>query len=211
MRKLMVGVAFATGCTGGNGNGFQGENMLDYLPFDRNLDCEWEYQSTDISLSYKLRGTIDNVEQVGDLTQYTVLFEKDCVADDATCVEGEFVHSMTWSIQGNQGAHIHAAQSATGTLTLDPSIRFVERFMRRDESVETDVNGVMYTSKLVEFGECPVAIPEWTDCARMELTSSAADDEVTGTYWMINDFNIVAMEWPDQSGRWELNTHRTLE
>lgn len=196
------------GCTG-EGPGFPGEDMLPYFPFAENLDCQWEFLNTDLEVPYRLIATVANDYRLDDVRHYVVEYRKDCF-DTVGCNDNELVRSMTWSLRGNLGVHLHDATVGTTEHPFDPSLRFVSRYMKRGDTVSTETGGKTYTTTLVEFGECPVRITEWTNCVQLKLESSSGPDHVTGTYWVINDFNVIAMEWDEGDGRWELSTHRTL-
>lgn len=210
---MMVGLVGLAGCpeplpdTGQ----FRGEDMLDYFPLDRLLDGQWQYLSTDTAAEYRLIGQIANVQLVGDYNRYTLEYRKDCFQEENGCADGDLVRALTWSVQSNQGIHLHDARVGQAELLLDPSIRFTERYMKLDDTVSTDTGGNTYTTTLVEFGDCPVRIPEWNNCAQVRMESSGGPDEVTGTYWLINDFSVVAMEWDGDGARWELSNYVTVE
>ncbi|MEZ4317983.1 MAG: hypothetical protein R3F61_10785 [Myxococcota bacterium] len=199
------------GCTGTAPPDFQGEDMLDYFPFENNETCEWQYLSEDTNQTYRLLAHIENVELVGEDRRYTVEYTKDCISDDPTCVEGDFVRSMTWSVQGNQGIHLHRVETEAGVKEFDPSLRFIDRYMKRADTTTSEAGGNTYTTTLVEFGDCPVLL-DWEGCAKLVVTSSGGPDQITGTYWVINDFNIVAMLWDDGGlPTWQLSNHITVE
>ena len=191
---------------------FQGDQMLDFFPFPENEDCQWQFLNEDTQFPYRMLAEIENIEIVGDRREYTVVYRKDCFQEDATCADGDEVRSLTWSLQGNLGVHLHRGTLGLDqTLAFDPSIRVAERFMKVTNAVETAVGGTTYTSTYASLGDCPVRVAEWDDCIELQLTSSAGPDMVTGSYWVINDFNVVAMQWDGESTRWELSNHIRLE
>jgi len=202
----------AAGCSGAAPQEFRGEDMEDYFPFAENLSCEWQFVNEDDGVSYKLIARIENEEFVNDIRQFTVEYTKDCVGEDPTCVEGDFVRSMTWSLQGNQGIHLHKVETAAqGETVFEPSLRFLDKYMKRGDQTVADAGGNTYTTTLEEFGACPVLL-DWDQCAKLVVESSGGPDSVTGTYWVINDFNIVAMNWDeDPLSTWQLSTHLTIE
>ena len=200
----LVGTSACTGPTPGPPRGV---DMTDYFEFAENLDCEWRFQSEDVSLDYELVARIENEEVVDDVRRYTMEYTKDCFNAGPDCVEGEFVRSMEWSVQGNLGINLHSVVTPDSTLSFDDSLRFSERFMDRGETFDWEANGTTYTFTMVEIGECPVLL-EWTDCPRFEVTSASGPDTVTGRYWLQNNFNIVAVDWDsDPLGIWQLANH----
>jgi hypothetical protein len=180
--------------------------MTDYFEFAENLDCEWRFLNEDVSLDHELVARIVNEEVVDTVRRYTVEYTKDCFNDE-NCTEGEFVRSMEWSVQGNLGVRLHSVQTPDSSIVFDESLRFAERYMGRGDTFDWDANGTTYTITLVEIGECPVLL-DWEDCPRFEITSAAGPDAVTGRYWVINNFNLVAMDWDsDELGIWQLANH----
>lgn len=215
MVRWLPVMALAVGCTGTSPPEFRGEDMEEYFPFSEVLDCRWEFLSEDTTLPYKLVGMIENDEFVGENRQFTMEYTKDCIGDDPTCVEGDFVRSMTWSLQGFQGVHLHRVETTSGELVLEPSLRFVDKYMKRGDSVTAESNGNTYTSTLEGFGECPVTLDWEPNCAKVIVESSGGPDQVTGTYWLVNDFSVVGMNWDDDGEvdlpTWRMSTHITLD
>ncbi len=194
-------------CTGPGPIPEGGVDMTDYFEFAENLDCEWRFQNEDVGLDHELVARIVNEEIVDDVRRYTMEYTKDCFNAGPDCAEGDFVRSMEWSVQGNLGINLHSVETPEGTITFDDSLRFAERLMDRGDTFDWETNGTTYTITLVEFGDCPVLL-DWDDCPRLEVTSAAGDDVVTGTYWAINNFNLVAMDWDsDTLGIWQLANH----
>ncbi len=188
------------------------EDMLNYFPFE-NLNGEWQFLNEDTLVGYRLLGRITNEEVVEGTRRFTVDYTKDCVGDSPDCVEDDLVRSMTWSLQGNQGIHLHRVETeASGERVFEPSLRFIDRYMNRGDATESTAGGSTYTTTLEEFVPvCPVLL-EWGQCAKITVASSGGPDQVTGTYYLINDFNIVAADWDDDDvPLWQLSNYVTLE
>ncbi|MCB9674999.1 MAG: hypothetical protein H6737_07775 [Alphaproteobacteria bacterium] len=211
MTRWLPILALAAGCTGTAPPDFRGEDMEDYFPWAGNVGYQWQFVNEDVTLTYRMLGEIVNEELIDDTRRFTVEYVKDCIGDDPTCVEGEPIRSMTWSLQGNLGVHLHRVETDAGELVFEPSLRFIDRYMKRADVTTSEAGGNTYTSTLEEFGDCPVLL-DWTGCAKIVVTSSGGPDQVTGTYWVINDFAIVGALWDDGGLQtWKLSNHVPLE
>lgn len=197
---ILAGLALV-GCTG-NGPEFQGTNMTTHFEFANNIGTVWEYVNDDNTLSYKLVAEIEDMF-IGDTdTTFTMVYRKDCISvDSEDCVQDEVVRSLTFT-SDVLGVRIHDVDGET----LDPALVITTQFAKIDDVNTTDVRGNTYTSTFTDVVDaCPVRIPEWTGCAQFDVTSSGADDNLTGTYWSVTSYGLVAFDWPDQPGLWGLN------
>jgi len=210
MRWLGLLAVVSVGCTQ-KGPEFRGEDMTNYFPFKENENGVWRFANDGEGLLHAMIGTITNIELIPEGNEYTMTYVKDCLGDGAGCNEGEIIRELVWKQPGSLGIQLLEINKPGSTLLFDPPLKFAEEFAKKGAVVETETGGVTYTSTLVEFGECPVIIPSFDNCAHITIESSGGDDLVTGEYYVINDFGLVAVRWPDQPGLWKLNTYDTRE
>lgn len=190
----------------------QGEDMLRFFPFEQNKDCKWDFAHEDTLLEHSMSAEVTNFEFQDGIDYFEVTFVKECRGASPTCVEGELIRKMYWTVRGGLGIKLEGMDTPGATYTFDPPIQFADRYMKRGSVTESSTGGATYTSTLVEFGDCPVSLATFDRCAKFELTSADGGvDEVLGTYWAINSFNIVAIDWPDQNGMWQLVRHELVE
>ena len=204
------------GCTGGIGDpiGFSGFTMTQFFSFDG--ERTWEFVNEDINIDYFLVGELSQESDVledGFTRKYTINYTKDCISTANGCVEDEFVRSMQWSSNDTFGTFLHGYQLAgEDAVEFDPPVQVTPPNMKREDSVSTDTDGTTWTSTFIQLEECPVQwAVDWDECARIELDDGDGDLEtgspVSGVYWVITGYNVVASEWPGEPGRWELLKH----
>ena len=159
-----------------------------------------------------MAATVTNFEFQEGIDYFEVTFVKECRGVSPTCVEGDLIRRMYWTVRGNQGIKLEGMDAPGATFTFDPPIQFVDRYMKKDSVTESSTGGATYKTTLIEFGECPVPLETFDGCAKLEVTSDDGGvEQVLGTYWAINGFNIVAIDWPDQNGLWQLVRHELEE
>lgn len=192
------------GCTDGDKFTYSGWRMADYFPFDGVR--RWEFVSTDLSVPYKLVGDLQPVDVVDGVSLHTVSYTRRCLGNDPTCEDGSFVRAMTWRSDRSRGVFLHAADNGQGAVAFDPPVQVGLAEMKRNEVVTTETAGVTWTSEVVEVEPCPVQWNvDWPECLRLELRGGASS--VSGDYWVINGFNIVAFDIEGEPARWELSKH----
>lgn len=210
MKKWMC-VLLLAGCPN-NGPVFDGEKMLDYFPFEQNVDCKWSFAHDDTLLEHSMAAEITNFEFLdGGRDTFEVSFVKECRGQSDTCTEGDLIRRMYWEIQAGQGVRLTGMDAPGASYTFDPAIQLASSEMRVGAEIETTTGDATYTSTFIEIGDCPVPLETFDSCVKMQLASTDGVSEVLGTYWAINDFNIVAIDWPDQNGLWKLVRHETVE
>ena len=215
MRPLAAIALFVlSGCTGNSNYSYSGFSMTEYFEFDG--ERTWEFVSQDTDLAYLLIGDLlqeTGEANNGDSIVYTIEFTKDCVGTDATCVDKEFVRSVDWSCDDTHGTQIHHYLMADGDeKTFDPPLGITDAKMKKEDYVETAVDGTTWRSTFVSIEECPVQWNvDWNECIRLEVDDGVGDlttgSPVSGIYWVITGFNVVAMELPGETDRWELLKH----
>jgi hypothetical protein len=191
---------------------FSGFDMTDYFAFDG--ERTWEYISSDTSVAYFWVAELSqDVEEVDGKKVYTVDTTKDCVGNDPTCVEGELVRSLRWSVDATDGVEIHSYAIGTDArVDLSPPLQLATAKMKKEDVVETTTDGTDFSSTFASIETCPVQWNvEWDDCIRFDLDDGDGDLSVghplTGQFWVITGFNLVAQSVPGESGRWELSDH----
>lgn len=198
--RLLPLALLAAGCTG-NTVEFPGTNMTGFFEFQENLGYQWQFASDDTSLDYRMVSEIEDYLIVDGKTHYTMVYRKDCInPNNVECPQDEVIRTLTMSSDFS-GVLVYGVDDQT----FDPPIVLSEQFMKVGDSVTTGA----YTSSMPDIGECPVRLPNWTNCAQFDVTGG--DTALVGTYWAIQNFNIVAIEWADQPGRWELSNHVQLD
>jgi hypothetical protein len=184
-----------------------GVPIWEMLPFDGQRT--WEYTSTDLELPYRLvASSILEPEKKGDRNIYSVEYLTDCVGADPDCVDGEVIRRVKWSSDVLDGVFIHAYDDGGGYIDLDPPLHFAEKEMLRDESVETETAGALWTSTFLGIEECPINLTaSWPECARMELTSNNGDGfPLAGTYYLTAGNGTAALQLSTEEGLWELSS-----
>jgi hypothetical protein len=204
------------GCGGGLTDpiGFGGFTMTEFFTYDG--ERVWEFINEDIYLDYILIAELSQESELLDdnfTRVYTIDYFKDCINTENGCVEDEFIRSMRWASNDTYGTFIHGYQLAgEDAVNFDPPIKITKTKMKREDSVQTESNGLTWTSTLIQLEGCPVQwAVDWDECARFELDDGdddlATGSPVSGTFWAVTGYNVVAMEWPDEPGRWELLKH----
>lgn len=209
MNRIWIAALVLLGCKGNNVVP-SGTDMLDFFPFDDNLDCEWEFAHEDVLKPYGMRATITDYEYREGYDFYEVSFVKDCRGQTDNCVEGEMIRRMSWHVRAIAGVQLAGFQTPTSNHTFDPPLGIADGKMDRGEVVETQSGGATYTSTL-DFTDCPVNLETFNDCAQFDIDTADGTLDVVGTIWAINDYNVVAMDWPDQEGLWQLVGHQIIE
>lgn len=195
----------ATGCTGNVE--FPGTNMPEFFEFQENLGYQWQFANEDVTLTYRMVSEIEDYTIVDGRTEYVMVYRKDCInPNDQTCPDGEIIKSLTMT-SDYAGVQIYGVDEQR----FDPPVKLANQFMKVGETATTTTGGADYTSTMPEIGDCPVLLPNWTNCAQFDLVSSAGEDAITGSYWAITSFNIVAVTWPGQPGQWKLTNHVSLD
>jgi hypothetical protein len=193
---------------------FGGFTMTDFFPFDG--ERTWEFVSEDIELDYILVADLleeNEVLEDGFTRVYTIEYSKDCISTDNGCVEGEYLRNMRWASNDTYGTFLYGYELAgEDAVAFDPPLQITTPSMKREDSVTTDTGGNTWTSTFVQLEACPVQwAVDWDECARFELDDGDGDlstgSPVSGTFWVITGYNMVAMDWPGEAGRWELLKH----
>ena len=194
--------------------GFGGFTMTEYFSYDG--ERTWEFVSEDILIDYILVADLNEESEVledGFTRVYTIDYTKDCISTEGGCVEDEYVRSMKWSSNDTYGTFLHGYTLAgEEAVVFDPPVQITPPSMKREDSVTTETGGSTWTSTLIQIEECPVQwAVTWDECARFELDDGDGDlatgSPVSGTFWAITGYNVVAMDWPGSPGRWELLKH----
>ena len=187
--------------------GLGGVEMLNYFPFEHNEACEWTFENQNRPVGHRMRATVTDAAGSNGIDTFEISFVEACSPDSASCVDGTLIRRMHWSVEGNRGLELTGIDGPDTSHTFDPPLQFVNRFMTAGEVIDSEANGASYRSELVGFGNCHMLLDTFDGCAEIQLTSSDGIAEVLGTYWAIHSFNIVAIDWPDQGGRWFLVDH----
>ena len=205
MKKTWIAAFALFGCKGNTIND-PGTNMLDFFPFDDNLDCIWEFAHEDVLKPYGMNASITNYEYRDGYSWYEVSFVKDCRGQTENCTEGELIRRLGWEVRGLGGVSIASLETPTSNYTFEPALKVADGRMMRGEVVETSTGGSTYTST-VDFTDCPVPLETFDDCARFDIDTSDGVLDTVGTLWAINDYNVIAVDWLDQDGLWQLVGH----
>lgn len=183
----------------------QPTDLWDMFPFDGQRT--WEYQSTNVDLPYKLIAT-SNLEpdKKGNINIYTVQYWTECVGADPECVDGEVLYQIKWSSTVTDGTQIHAYDVGNGFIELDPPLLLApEEGMLRDDVVETETGGQLWTSTYKGIQSCPIAMTaEWDQCAVLEVVTEGDGAPIAGTYWVTRGNGTAALELAHEEGQWQL-------
>lgn len=205
-RAPALALLLLAACTSGKDRyTYSGWDMPAYFPFDG--ERTWEMVNAQTSVSYKLIGVLQPEEQVDSDFLHAIRWTKECVGADETCVDGELVRAVTWSVSAALGARIHSYDEGSGTVVLDPPLVIAESEMKRGDIAETQTAGATWASENLGVEACPVRWNvDWQDCLHLQVTGSASGP-LAGDYWVITSYNAVAFEVTGDPGRWELSNH----
>jgi hypothetical protein len=184
-----------------------GTPVWEMLPFDGQRT--WEYTSTDLELPYRLvASSVLEPEKKGDKNIYSVEYWTDCAGADPECVTGEVLRRVKWSSDVLDGIFIHAYDDGNGYIDLDPPLHFAEKEMLRDEAVETETAGALWTSTFRGIEECPIKLTaSWPECGKMELTVSDGDGyPLAGSYWLTAGNGTASLQLATEEGQWQLSS-----
>ncbi len=203
--RIIPLMVFAVGCTGDVT--FPGTDMTGFFEFENNVGYQWQFANEDIALTYRMVGQIEDYFTVDGAFRYEMVYRTDCIAESPTdCADGELIRSMVFTSDYN-GIQIWGANGED----FDAPVKLANQFMKVGDTIESQARGHTYTVTMDAIGGCPVRLANWDNCAHFVVTSNDGDDDITGEYWAVQSFNIVAVSWPDQPGRWELVNHVNLE
>jgi hypothetical protein len=215
MRHAALFVALAlSGCTPLPDDKFKGYDPSDFFTFDP--DYRWEYVSTDTELKYALYGQINPEleESVDDGATKIRTFEffKNCVGNDPTCVEDEFVRSFQISVNSLFGTYLWGSAAGADATDFDPEVAITGRYSKKGDVVETETGGKTWTSTMRTIEACPVQWNvEWPTCLVYDVDDGDGDlkagDPMSGTWWMVAGYALVAFDLAGETGRWELQDH----
>lgn len=202
MRAMVTMMMVLAGCTGG-GPVFEGTNLPTYFEFENNIGSVWTYANDDLTVPYRLRGEITNFIIAGEATEYTMSFNADCIGEnDPDCNDNELIREIIFT-SNFAGVRI---LSVDGT-RYDTPIQLGDQFMKIGETTTSTTNGSTYTSTFTATeAECPVLIPNFNQCPRLDIAGDPANPDVDGTYWVAASFALVAMDWEGQPGIWRMST-----
>lgn len=184
-----------------------GTPVWDLFPFDG--ERTWEYTSTDLELPYKLVAeSILEPEKKGTMNVYTVNYWTECVGNSDTCVDGDIIRSVKWSSDVIDGVFLHAYDVGDGFVVFDPPVQLALKEMLRDDSVDTQTDGTLWTSTFNGITDCPEALTtDWPECGELELTVDSGDGiPLAGKYWATKGNGLAGMELAGENGQWQLSS-----
>lgn len=202
MRFLPLAL-LAAGCTG-NTVEFPGTDITGYFEFQNNLGYQWEFVNDETTLDYRMVGEIEDYLIVDEKTRYTMVYRKACLNPAAgTCTDdGSVLRTLTFT-SDFAGVLVYEADG----VELDPPVAISPQFMKVGEMISTGE----YTSTFnAVAADCPVAIPNWTQCPNFTVEGPESS-ALVGDYHVAQNFGIVTADWPDQPGRWKLSNHVALD
>jgi hypothetical protein len=209
----VVAVAALAGCQPKNTFSGSGIDITQFFPFDGDAVQHWEFINRDSAVSYKLVADQSPViEESPDGQIYAVDWTIECVSADPYCVPG-LTKTVKWRVTESRGVFLHGVSDGLGNTTnFTPPIQLAEAEMNTDDTVQTVTNGATFTATYLGYETCPVrwAVDWGDDCIHINLDDGDGNPDtnglVTGDYWAIIGFNVVAVQSQSDSDVWELST-----
>lgn len=205
-QSWVAGLLLATGC-GGGGFTYGGVEFGEYFPFDG--ERAWTFVNTDPAVTYKLQAVLDleATEPFETDSIYTVRYSVLCVTDDPTCVDGEELFSIRWRSTQSSGVFVHGTAVGGVEQEFKPPLQLFPREGKVGDVFEGKGGGVTYATEFVATEVCPVKLNvDWDACIRFQITAEGADGyPLTGDWWAINQYNVVALQLEGESGQWQLS------
>lgn len=171
----------------------------------------WSFQSEDGSVPYlidaekPLEGTMspNGVDQVFSVDMVT-----NCISNDETCPDGEYVMGWDMSASQSNGALLWGYRTADADVTLDPPVLLGPGRTSVGDVSTTVTGGNTWTATFAMTTECNIVWnPSWTGCMVLELDDGGANSGLAGQYWVAPGYNIVAFDIASQDARWSLQDH----
>ena len=107
-----------------------------------------------------------------------------------------------------KGARLHGYSTPTNPdVVFETPLALTKGSMFGGETVTTSgIDGHDFTATFHGLEACEILwVADWDECARITLESQPAGHWLTGTYWAVAGFNIVARQQAADTGRWELS------
>ena len=180
-------------CGNPNGLSYSGHTTYDYFGFDG--ERTWKYQSEDPDTAYTL---------VVEKTDYrfadgveTITFEYS--TEDPQALLG----SVTWQSSSISGTGFTGYSVGDEEMTFDTPVILATSKMVTGSTVETETNGVTFTSTMLGEEACPNnwSSEEW-ECLHflLEVSDENHSYPFVGDYWMANGwgasrFNVSTGAW----------------
>lgn len=196
-----------------------GESLYEHFPFDGVRT--WEYISTDLEISYKLKGDMraddPNPDVSADFNVYHIDYSTKCVAADPDCVDGALVRSIGVSSDVTNGVLIHSFVQGSVDISYDPPLVIAPRETKVGQEIETFTDGITWTSTLTGYETCEGIVNMQGDqftsanCAAhivLEDADSNADTNygLAGEYWVSIGLGIIGLSLEGDDGQiWGLS------
>jgi hypothetical protein len=185
---------------------FRGYPMADYFPADGQV-LGWTFGNRDVEVDYVLDRTFDPEASVtaNDVTLHTFSTSRRCIAGVEECGAG-FVWSYTFASRSGVGVFLHGYEVAgEGAVTLDPPVKIANGHMAPLESVETaGSDGHDWTASFEELTDCYQTFEVAWQCARIHIETDPPGHWLTGDWYAVPGYNVVAFQRAGDEGLWRL-------
>lgn len=160
--------AFLLACSGASYK-YNGTSMHEYFPLDG--ERTWEYAQEDEEILWQLG--VEKVSQTETVGNAEVVTLEYTVVDPI-----ELLYAIKWSSDASNGINIYGySVEATGeTVTYDPPIAMADYQMARDETVDTEVDGVVWRGTYVGVEDCPNYWVDTWECNKLTLLDDHGPD-----------------------------------
>lgn len=174
------------------------------FPFDG--ERTWSYVP-DGAEEYTLEAYCDGVPvRSGGVNVYTMSFVARC-SIGASCAQAPAPYSILWS-SDHSGVFVHGYVDEGLVVDFDVPLLLASDLMLLGESLATNINGVLWTSTLVDVGTCPtdLAFLFSDDCGTWSVEREGGGGEpVTGQWWNAEVLGFVAFQHTADFAPWRLS------